>query len=230
MKTEVTRIKQTNGKWQTSIISIKANLLVGVDTLRDRIEAHPGLVKLPNGRKLRYLFEDKENRFYTIEFGKDRIIIEVHSLVPPNYFIEETLFYFLNICVYLKEAYEVDLKSLYPYFIEVLGGRKLSEFKEQIKVQHLEEDDANIMLAQRINILLEKNEELKKKNEEKTAKITSIISKIIISKSAYDINVDTVANENGLERDDIMLALNGIEKFGYKVMYLGKKEIRLARA
>ena len=98
-----------------SIISVDARLLTSLDSIRDVLGRYPGFsaLKSKDADRLRYLVRgETDGHFYTVELGKERVSIKIHSISSPLYFADEALVRLLSTASYLGSDYEIDMRSL----------------------------------------------------------------------------------------------------------------------
>ncbi len=214
-----------------SKICSNAKLLRTLSSVAKELECYPGLVRIRRGTTLAYLIgREAGDCFYTVELSKDAIALTIHSKASPVYYFQEALLRLLSIFSILEEFYVVDLRSIYPYLINVLGASQLGNLVDKSDKDGSRWSGIESILAKRINSLLSQNAALQGSLEEKERKLDLLLSRFIIAKYGGTVDLDTAAKDIHVESTDIEKAIKNMESLGYKGVRVGERRFSLMRA
>ncbi len=213
-----------------SRIPIQSRLKSSMDQVRASLESYPHMRLLQSGEQLRYLLqvESLEDRFYTFSFCSDSIVLELHSKTSPHYFLQESMLRLLSVMLPLADDYEFSAASIFPYLIELLGRERIRHYAEAIN-EGRSQGSSDIVLASRINSLLKANSELKLRCGELEVRARKAVSCLILAKYGSNASIDGVARENGLDRQEILSALEFMPELGYRVIRDNQNRFSLVR-
>ena len=213
-----------------SRIPLKAVLVGSLGEVKASLKEYPHIKLLSERQGLRYLLqvESLEDRFYTICFNADSVILELHSRASPHYFLQESILRLLSILMLLADNYEFNTASILPYVIELLGREQIRRHSEKIR-EDAKPAPSDIILASRINRLLKENSALKERGDALESKERRAVSCLILARYGVAGNIDDVAKESLLEREDIVSALEHMPELGYRAIKESQNRFSLVR-
>jgi hypothetical protein len=220
------------GNYLLSRIPVNARLLAKPSVLASVLSSYPWLRQLKKGSSLKYAVgEEREDCFYTIEFSKDSVLLTIHSKSSPLYYTQEAMLRILTVFSALEGLYEPDVRSLYPYLINLLASDRFIQLSERLSSEKQDQElGSDIVLAKRINALLSEKARLMEKLENEKKKSISLLSKFLIIKYGSNIDLEAAAMDTGIEDKEIENTLKQMEEQGYKNIRMGKKKFSLVRA
>lgn len=202
-----------------SSMPIKARRISAPESVKMRMESYPGLSLIERGERLRYYMrpESAEDHFYVLRLEHDAIIMELYSRISPYYLMQESLLRISSIARFLSEDYAIDTRSLLPYVTELLTRQELGRVSDALP-HYPRGGDSNIILAARINKLLNENRQLKESNHMLEGKKNWMLCSLIVTKYGGGAKIGDITHENRLDRKDVLEALESMQRFGYKVI------------
>ncbi len=214
-----------------SRIPIKARLLAKLSTLASVLGSYPWLRQIRKGSSLKYAIgEEREDCFYTIEFSRDSVLLTIHSKSSPLYYTQEALLRILTLFSALEGLYEPDVRSLYPYLINLLASNHFVQLSENLSSEKPDQNlGSDIILAKRINALLGEKAKLMEKMDNEVRKSRFLLSKFVITKYGNNIDLEMATRETGIEGRELENALRQMEEQGYKNIRVGKKRFSLVK-
>lgn len=214
-----------------SKIPVKAKLISSQTKLAKVLGSYLWLRQTREGSNLVYIFgEERKDCFYTVEFSKSLISLTIHSKSSPLYYSQEALLRILSLLSALEDIYEPDIRSLYPYLVNLVASVPFYQLSEKLSSRREgAESESDIMLAKRINVLLAENEDIKAKVEKSRLKLRYLLSSFLLLKYGNTINIETVAKDTNIDKEEIEEMLGEMKEFGYKGIKIGEGRFSLAR-
>ncbi len=212
-----------------SRMPVQAYLTTRLSSVRSKLDAYPMAKLLSYGTELEYALETgSEDRFYLLRLNRRTVEIELHSEASPTYFLKEMLLKFLSVAAVLAEDYEIELRALFPYLIDVLGKDTTQYYLKGLNVGR-DARDTDILLSKRIVELHAKNHELQRNEALAKAKLVKITASLITSRYQTGTTISGIASENGLSEDEVNEALDFACTLGYKKVQLSGKRFSLVK-
>lgn len=215
-----------------SSISVTSRLLGSLNYIKSILNCYPNLKLVSNGTSLKYLSKgENENTFYIFYFSANSIRITTHSKDSPFYYMGEALLRLLSMLSTLEGIYEPDIRSIYPYLIAALGEAKLYRLIENLNepIDPNFENSSDIVLARRINLLIDGNNKLTTELKQSNSMLESLLSKFITLHYGADVSIEKLSEETGLDKGLIEKMLGNMGKLGYKPIRAGKDRFSLVR-
>jgi len=211
-----------------SRMAVKARLLTRRSALAGFLSSYPLLRQLRKGTRVAYLVgEDREDCFYTAEFSDDAVVLTIHSKDSPLYHMQEALLKLLSMLSLLEDFYVPDMRSLYPYLINLLSSYQFSQLSDRL-ARPKAEQDSDIILAKRINALLREKSDSAEKLKTERRRLIAVLSKFLVVKYGNILDLDSAARETGIERGELEGMLEGIEGLRYRKVRINEGRFSLA--
>ena len=223
-------IGDRHGSYLMNRIPIRARLLSSREAVTATMRAYPGMRLVGGEDTSRYsLVSDNFNdHFYVLHLGQDTITLELFSKMPPAYLMSESLLRLASILRLLADDYEVESRSLLPYFVELLARNDLVGHVANMRRQHTG-SGSDITLARRINSLLEENRQLRERQSRLENAHHKAICSLILGRYGSSGSIETVVADNGLDRQEVLDALAHMHMLGYKAFVGGAGRFNLVR-
>lgn len=218
----------------TSSIGAEAMLLTSTRSVEEKMSRYPGLAQTGRGTALRYVFDCGNGSFYSIELGRDRVSVCIHSPQSPLYLMRDALLRLLSVLQLLSDDYEVRAKALIPHVVAVLARQQIEHYASEIDAKGAGRalqvcGETDLALARRIRLLLKENAELSAARSSLSSKIGSLAAKLVLFECGRDPSVSSISKETGLGRDEVMGALAGIRGLGYRAIFKNADRFELVR-
>lgn len=218
------------GGYLLSRIPIKARLLARMPLLVGTLENYPWLTQTRKGTSPAYIMGEEEDRFYTVEFSKDSILLTVHSKGSPLYYMQEAMLRLLGLLSSLEGLYEPDVRSLYPYLVNLLASGQFAQLSERLVSPKQERGlGVELVLARRVNALLRENSRLNGELNEERRKLRSVLSRFLIMRYGSAVDVEAASKETGIGAKEVEDAVRRMEELGYRSIKTGERRFSLAR-
>lgn len=204
-------------KFLSSRITVNARVVTSIRKVRASLGAYPGLIEVGYGSGIKYLIdcEREAGKFYLLSLSRSAIVFEVFSKVSPLYLMRESLLRLLSISAMLSEDYEFDMRSLFPYLIEVLACQELKGICE-VRSGADANCGGDIILARRITQLLKERRAFSSALDAASSKLARITALFIICRYGHAGDVNEIARDCGLTDEEVERALGGMHEIGYK--------------
>lgn len=225
-------IDRKNEGYLTSRIVVAARLTSRMSSVKSALESYPSIRPIGEGTSLAYLLNDNETKdhFYSIEFAKDCITLNIYSKQTPVLFFQEALLRLLSLAQITAKYYEVSVSSLYPYLVIAIAGQQaISLMRPERGKMEKREEVADQILSKRLIYLGKENGELKEKNRRVIEKLRRVILKAVITTSVGDSSIESIARNLGLGKVEVLDALSDAKELGYKAIYANKDRFSLVR-
>lgn len=218
-------------EYLASKMPISAKLLTRLSSVRTKLKSYPGIKLVRNGEVVKYLISDEDDeRFYTIEFSKDRIVTTVYSGISPLYYMQEAILRTLSILSIIGECYQIDVKSLYPYLINLLANQQVGALERPILQEEQPRNGSDIILAKRISSLIRDNSILKAELNDLRKKLISISCLFIITKYiGTSVEMGSILKETCIDSDDVSSITDQLHLLGYKIVKTGFDKVSIVR-
>ncbi len=202
--------------------------LHGVKKLQNMLEAFPSLRQLSYGTALRYLIDepDAQSKFYIAEFAKDFIAVEIYSRKAPTILMKEGMLRLLSLASFTSSVYEFDIKSIFPYLIDLLAIEKTSYLPGTIKA--VEIHGPELVLSKRILQLKGENQLLREKEASMGRTMTNIAAMLLRTNYRGVCRVSSISSETGLGEDDVRSALKHACLSGGSISWRSKDEFSIS--
>lgn len=200
-----------------------ATLLTSLRAVRQSLITYPNLLIVGDGTSIRCVIEDSgaENRFYLVEIKKDCFSIEIHSIDPPLYFINEALLRLISIATLLGKDYKIDLYDILTYFTQALAAQQINDYSKKfpdLSDQSLPE----LTLSRRIIGLLHESDTLHAEYGELNDLFLNLLAVYIIARHPSRISVEELSSETKADSVSINEAMRRLQSMGYKAVQTGK--------
>ncbi len=207
-----------------SRIPVRARLRGRLSGLAGVLRSYPWLVQTGKGSSLRYrIGEDRQDCSYEVEFSADRILLTVHSKASPAYHMQEAMLRILSICSSLEGLYEPDIRSLYPYLINLLASGQFGQMTETHEPVQDVEWGEGITLARRINGLAAENARLAAQVEKGGLRFNMLLFRFLLARRGGQPDIGTACAEAGVGREEVEAALRNAGDFGYRSIRIGDR-------
>ncbi len=196
--------------------------------LEQLLELYPMLHCVGYGNELRYFIDEPDisSRFYIAEFCDKGIAIEIYSKSTPLMFLREGMLRMLSLASFVGTVYEFDIKSIFPYLIDILAKDKLEYYFKP--TMHSESRGSEIVLSRRILNLLKENYTLKNNVASTEKTTTNLILMLLRLKYSGICNVRTAAPELGIEVDSLITIIKNAGDSGAMVTWHSKETFSIS--
>ncbi len=212
-----------------SKIPVKAYLISDLESVKEKMDMYPGNVCIAHGSRLKYsLPSSTENCKYYVLFEKNKIIVEIHSSMTPRYFTKEGILKFISIVAVLDTEYEIEVKDIFPYLIDILYGEDLERRFKSFDSETMEKS-SDIILAKRISNLLYQNDKLNRDILGIMNKLNRTVANFIVLKYTTGSSVKDICTDLGISEPEVNNALDFLPNLGYKKIAVNGEKFRLVR-
>lgn len=221
-----------DNNYKISKIEVKSRLSCKLSDLRKILNNYPGLIPISYGSIIKYkLLDQNKEYFYTLEISRNSISVTINSGSSPVYYMQEALLRLLSVLSVLEEFCEVDIRSLYPYLINVFSSSKLDQFANRISgmIEVKEDNDVELVFAKRINSLLIEKEDSAQKLKEANVRFASLLSRFIILKYGNNVDIKEIERDTEIKEKEIIDALKHVDTAKYGIIQINNDRFSLVR-
>ncbi len=195
--------------------------------LQRLLDIYPSLQPLSYGSSLRYIINepDMNARFYIAEFSGTEMAIEIYSASSPLVFLKEGVVRLLSLASFVDPLYEFDIRSAFPYLIEVLMRQKTEHYGALANEKEVYGHD--IILSKRIMSLQKENTMLRESEYAAQRALIQVAAVLLKTRYRGRCRISNVAGETGLGEKAVREAIMYACSSGCKVIWHGKEEFSL---
>ncbi len=200
-------------------IPIKVRLMTRLHEVKNEMENYPNYKLGRIGTILKYQIvgTKKAGIDYRVELGRSHIILEIGSVDSPLYEMRNSLNILIGTCAILKDHYEVDFGSLYPYLAYELNKEQVDYYDKQFQ-QFRKENYSDIILARRINELLRKRNSLTNKVSALESDFGGLIAKILVFEGLHrTTSISEIGSKYSLSKEQVDSGIDCLTKNGYRI-------------
>lgn len=223
------RMKAERGKLLFSRIRIDAKLTSNFYRVKELLSQYPNLRLEREGTSLLYMLCDSETQdhFYSFELDREHVSITIYSEGTPALFMQEAVLRLLGLMETLSESYKASLESLYPYLIMTIASQNITLLAQK----HVEEGsiERDVILSKRLISLMKENSSLHEAYLTIMKQFKRTVLAAIMLSGRSGLNIDNIVAETGIEKREIVKAIDDAEVFGYKAVRNGKGRFTLVK-
>ncbi len=209
---------------------VNAKLLTSMSAVKSHLNGYPNLRLIKRGSELHFLIggEGEPDKFYIASFGREHVALELFSKISPIYLLPEALLRMLSILSMVSSDYEFDVRSLFPYLIEVIASQNIRYCLERLDTGRLE-NHSDIILAKRIRSLLESNIRLSKDLESTKLRLSRIAASFIVNRYGSSAGIEEICNGLGMSEKEADSILDFMPEVGYRAIRSNGGKFNLVR-